>query len=69
MVYRLVAQGSVEELIYMRQLYKQTLQQTVTGEEYGNGLAQFEGIQGEVKGELFGIENLLQYEVTFMVSY
>lgn len=26
--------------------------------------ARFEGIQGEVSGELFGIENMLQYEVS-----
>lgn len=25
--------------------------------------ARFEGIQGEVSGELFGIENMLQFEV------
>jgi len=73
-VYRLVAQGTVEELIYMRQLYKQALQRTAvrvsnSGQEDGEDHdGRFEGIQGEVAGELFGIENLLQYEVSFKNS-
>ena len=65
-VYRLVAQGTLEEIIYMRQLYKQTLKNAVIGNSSGGDEeepAQFEAIQGEVKGELFGLENILQYEV------
>lgn len=65
-VYRLVAQGSIEEIVYMRQLYKQTLKNAAIGGAVDEEeLAQFEGIQGEVKGELFGLENILQYEVIF----
>lgn len=62
-VYRLVAQGTVEEVTYMRQLYKQSLQQATT-EDTGDDTGQFEGIQGDAQchGELFGIENLLQHE-------
>lgn len=62
-VYRLVAQGTVEEMTYMRQLYKQGLQQATT-DDSGDTAGQFEGIQGDAQcqGELFGIENLLQHE-------
>ena len=103
-VYRLIAQGTVEELIYMRQLYKQALQlsavekrpeipsepgsscegglkvqdlsdrdrcneaesqenYTAQKKHIGEGRRAFYGIAGERNGELFGLENLLQYEV------
>eukprot|EP01041_Mallomonas_annulata_P001169 gene1169-2269_t len=77
-VFRLVAQGTVEEVCYMRQLYKQALQQVVYGSGSANGggggggaatatttgSRQFEGVEGEssCRGELFGTENLLQHE-------
>ena len=91
-VYRLVSQGTVEELIYMRQLYKQALQQSAvqsrpdialdppvgdallpsssdasykaSRKSIGEGKRAFRGIQGdrEHTGELFGLENLLQFE-------
>ena len=44
-VYRLVAQGTVEEVCYMRQLYKQALQQAASGD--GAGHRYFEGIEGD----------------------
>lgn len=109
-VYRLIAQGTVEELIYMRQLYKQALQlsamqsrpeiETAPNEDgplegglevrrdsqedadnfdeqqsaipdyiarkkrLGEGKRAFYGIEGQKNGELFGLENLMQYEVS-----
>jgi hypothetical protein len=125
-VYRLVAQGTVEELIYMRQLYKQALQSSAVqsrpevptapapapapapagegegegeGEDggggeggltlrgsqedseaeadraadytarkkhSGEGRRAFYGVQGHSHGELFGLENLLQFEVCIL---
>lgn len=101
-VYRLIAQGTVEELVYMRQLYKQALQLSAiqrrpeisgedpgaldggitvnssqegeieqkTGGDYtarrnrlGEGKRAFNGVEGGPHGELFGLENLLQFEV------
>ncbi|KAL3697794.1 hypothetical protein R1sor_011870 [Riccia sorocarpa] len=59
-VYRLLAAGSLEELVYTRQVYKQQLFNI--GVEGANEKRYFEGVQGskEHKGELFGIENLLR---------
>ncbi|TFK69776.1 hypothetical protein BDN72DRAFT_585227 [Pluteus cervinus] len=59
-VYRLLGAGSVEELIYARQIYKQ--QQMAIGYEASVQTRYFEGIQGDAnkKGELFGIENIFK---------
>ncbi|KAL2644664.1 hypothetical protein R1flu_012251 [Riccia fluitans] len=59
-VYRLLAAGSLEELVYTRQVYKQQLFNI--GVEGANEKRYFEGVQGskEHKGELFGIGNLLR---------
>ncbi|BFI27867.1 DNA excision repair protein ERCC-6-like 2 [Marchantia polymorpha subsp. ruderalis] len=59
-VYRLLAAGSLEELIYTRQIYKQQLFNI--GVSGANEKRYFEGVQGskEHKGELFGIDNLLR---------
>ncbi|KAF8064179.1 RAD26-like SNF2 family DNA-dependent ATPase [Lyophyllum atratum] len=59
-VYRLLGAGSVEELIYARQIYKQ--QQMAIGYEASVQTRYFEGIQGDTakKGELFGIENIFR---------
>ncbi|KAF8890663.1 P-loop containing nucleoside triphosphate hydrolase protein [Infundibulicybe gibba] len=59
-VFRLLGAGSVEELIYARQIYKQ--QQMAIGYEASVQTRYFEGIQGDVakKGELFGIENIFK---------
>ena len=106
-VYRLIAQGTVEELVYMRQLYKQALQLSaiqsrpeISGEDasvldggitvndseeedlgkkrsgdytarrkrLGEGKRAFNGIEGGPHGELFGLENLLQFEVFCFIS-
>jgi len=59
-VFHLVAKGTLEELVYLRQMYKQSVQRTVEG----HALEQvFEGIQGDPDnyGELFGMENIMQY--------
>ncbi|KAF9006951.1 P-loop containing nucleoside triphosphate hydrolase protein [Cyathus striatus] len=59
-VYRLLGAGSVEELIYARQIYKQ--QQMAIGYDASVQTRYFEGIQGDntKKGELFGIENIFR---------
>ncbi|EDR09438.1 RAD26-like SNF2 family DNA-dependent ATPase [Laccaria bicolor S238N-H82] len=59
-VYRLLGAGSVEELIYARQIYKQ--QQMAIGYEASVQTRYFEGIQGDTakRGELFGIENIFK---------
>jgi len=59
-VYRLVSAGCIEEIIYLRQLYKQQLAAAsvdgCTAKRY------FRAVQGDSrrKGELFGIKNLLR---------
>lgn len=59
-VYRLLGAGSVEELIYARQIYKQ--QQMAIGYEASVQTRYFEGIQGDnaKQGELFGIKNIFK---------
>ncbi|KAF8622607.1 hypothetical protein AX15_006865 [Amanita polypyramis BW_CC] len=59
-VYRLLGAGSIEELIYARQIYKQ--QQMAIGYEASVQTRYFEGIQGDAtkKGELFGTENIFK---------
>lgn len=60
-----MSQGTVEELIYMRQLYKRSLSSLVLGAASDTDeAARFEGVEGDsdCRGELFGIENLFQYD-------
>ncbi|KAL9710545.1 hypothetical protein Ac2012v2_006079 [Leucoagaricus gongylophorus] len=59
-VYRLLGAGSVEELIYARQIYKQ--QQMEIGYNASIQTRYFEGIQGDnaKQGELFGIANIFK---------
>ncbi|TFK37622.1 P-loop containing nucleoside triphosphate hydrolase protein [Crucibulum laeve] len=59
-VYRLLGAGSVEELIYARQIYKQ--QQMAIGYDASIQTRYFEGVQGDIskKGELFGLENIFK---------
>ena len=66
-VFHLVAKGTLEELIYLRQMYKQSVQRTIEG----NTLEQkFEGIQGDPQtyGELFGLENMMQYSKNSLIE-
>ena len=59
-VYRLLGAGSLEELIYARQLYKQ--QQMAVGYNASLQTRYFEGVQGDKdkQGELFGIRNIFK---------
>ncbi|KAJ7468628.1 P-loop containing nucleoside triphosphate hydrolase protein [Mycena latifolia] len=59
-VYRLLGAGSVEELIYARQVYKQ--QQMKIGYEASIQTRYFEGVQGDKtkQGELFGLNNIFK---------
>ncbi|PPQ68987.1 hypothetical protein CVT25_009172 [Psilocybe cyanescens] len=61
-VYRLLGSGSVEELIYARQIYKQ--QQMAIGYDASIQTRYFEGVQGDnaKKGELFGLENIFKLQ-------
>ncbi|KAL6308864.1 P-loop containing nucleoside triphosphate hydrolase protein [Sparassis latifolia] len=59
-VYRLLGAGSIEELIYARQVYKQ--QQMLVGYNASLQTRYFEGVQGEKnkQGELFGMKNIFK---------
>ncbi|KAJ2911902.1 hypothetical protein MD484_g8516, partial [Candolleomyces efflorescens] len=59
-VYRLLGAGSVEELIYARQIYKQ--QQMAIGYDASVQTRYFKGVQGDntKRGELFGLENIFK---------
>ncbi|XP_074935973.1 DNA excision repair protein ERCC-6-like 2 isoform X2 [Phalacrocorax aristotelis] len=59
-VFRLISLGTVEEMMYLRQVYKQQLHCAVVGSE--NAKRYFEAVQGskEHQGELFGIHNLFR---------
>ncbi|XP_060736675.1 DNA excision repair protein ERCC-6-like 2 isoform X2 [Tachysurus vachellii] len=61
-VFRLISLGTVEEIIYLRQIYKQQLQSSVIGNE--NARRYFEAVQGVdgQTGELFGIRNLFHFQ-------
>ncbi|KAM9810683.1 DNA excision repair protein ERCC-6-like 2 [Neosynchiropus ocellatus] len=62
-VFRLISLGTVEEVIYLRQVYKQQLQSSVIGRE--SARRYFEAVQGDGvrKGELFGIKNLFRLQL------
>lgn len=66
-VYHLIAKGTIEEMVYLRQLYKQQLSSSILDGHSDESMAdrQFEGAMGSGKvifrGELFGCENLFQY--------
>ncbi|KAH9906766.1 P-loop containing nucleoside triphosphate hydrolase protein [Xylariomycetidae sp. FL2044] len=60
-VYRLVSTGTIEEVTYARQIYKQ--QQANIGYSASNERRYFKGVQedSDRRGEIFGIQNLLTY--------
>ncbi|XP_071437174.1 DNA excision repair protein ERCC-6-like 2 isoform X2 [Pithys albifrons albifrons] len=62
-VFRLISLGTVEEIMYLRQVYKQQLHCAVIGSE--NAKRYFEAVQGskEHQGELFGICNLFKLRI------
>jgi DNA excision repair protein ERCC-6-like 2 len=72
-VYRLVARGTVEEMIYLRQLYKQDLTNRTLDEGDGADVQRghFRGVHADKfrKGELFGLENLLKFKDGTFMSY
>ncbi|KAI9823262.1 MAG: hypothetical protein M1826_000205 [Phylliscum demangeonii] len=61
-VFRLVSAGTIEEIVYARQIYKQ--QQANIGYRASTERRYFRGVQQntEQKGELFGLANLLAFE-------
>ncbi|XP_066016491.1 DNA excision repair protein ERCC-6-like 2 isoform X3 [Pocillopora verrucosa] len=60
-VYRLISLGTIEEMMYLRQVYKQQLASMAVGGT--NERRYFTGVEGDKdkKGELFGLENLFSY--------
>ncbi|XP_056380860.1 DNA excision repair protein ERCC-6-like 2 isoform X2 [Hyla sarda] len=62
-VLRLISLGTVEEIIYLRQIYKQQLHCVAIGSE--NAKRYFKAVQGskEHKGELFGVHNLFKMRI------
>ncbi|XP_019852622.1 PREDICTED: DNA excision repair protein ERCC-6-like 2 isoform X2 [Amphimedon queenslandica] len=59
-VYRLISEGTIEEILYLRQIYKQQLANTAI--EGSNERRYFTGVDGDSdnKGEIFGVLNLFQ---------
>jgi SNF2 family DNA or RNA helicase len=70
LVVRLVSRGTVEELKYIRQIYKVHLKQETIGDveetaaHHAKPSRLFRAVQGDKyrKGELYGLENLLKYK-------
>ncbi|ROV96405.1 hypothetical protein VSDG_05450 [Cytospora chrysosperma] len=60
-VFRLVSAGTIEEIVYARQIYKQ--QQANIGYNASNERRYFKGVQQdpERKGEIFGLQNLFSF--------
>lgn len=60
-VFRLVSAGTVEEIVYARQIYKQ--QQANIGYNASTERRYFKGVQNKAdqKGEIFGLHNLLTF--------
>lgn len=60
-VFRLVSAGTIEEIVYARQIYKQ--QQANIGYTASTERRYFSGVQNvvEQRGELFGMQNLLSF--------
>ena len=61
-VFRLVSQGTLEEIVYARQIYKQ--QQANIGYNASSERRYFQGVQDrqDQKGEIFGLSNLFAYQ-------
>ncbi len=61
-VFRLVSQGTLEEIVYARQIYKQ--QQANIGYNATTERRYFQGVRGrqDQKGEIFGLKNLFAYQ-------
>lgn len=61
-VYRLICAGTIEEIVYARQIYKQ--QQSNIGYQASFERRYFKGVQNDPKrrGELFGVKNLFSFQ-------
>ncbi|KAH6168089.1 hypothetical protein HBI81_057290 [Parastagonospora nodorum] len=61
-VFRLVSSGTIEEIVYARQIYKQ--QQANIGYNASEERRYFKGVMDQAgkKGELFGLENLFTFQ-------
>lgn len=61
-VFRLVSAGTIEEIVYARQIYKQ--QQANIGYNASTERRYFSGVQekSDQKGEIFGLRNLFEYQ-------
>jgi DNA excision repair protein ERCC-6-like 2 len=66
-VFRLVSQGTLEEIVYARQIYKQ--QQANIGYNATSERRYFQGVQDrkDQKGEIFGLTNLFAYQTENVV--
>tara|TARA_X000000368_G_scaffold354380_1_gene295851 strand:- start:1005 stop:4130 length:3126 start_codon:yes stop_codon:yes gene_type:complete len=67
-VYRLISAGTLEELVYSRQIYKQQMGSIMTDGKMERRI--FDGVQGDYKkkGELWGIVNLLRLNMSGKVE-
>src|SRR5271167_2887611 len=61
-VFRLISAGTIEEIVYARQIYKQ--QQANIGYNASTERRYFKGVQEkkDQKGEIFGLQNLFEYQ-------
>ncbi|KAK4152915.1 switch 2 [Chaetomidium leptoderma] len=66
-VFRLVSAGTIEEIVYARQIYKQ--QQANIGYNASNERRYFKGVQQDStrKGEIFGLSNLFNFHADQVV--
>lgn len=66
-VFRLVSAGTIEEIVYARQIYKQ--QQANIGYNASSERRYFKGVQEDPsrKGELFGLQNLFTFQANRVV--
>src|ERR1700761_5649989 len=64
-VFRLISAGTIEEIVYARQIYKQ--QQANIGYNASLERRYFKGVQSKRNGEIFGIKNMLEYNHNQMV--
>lgn len=74
-MFRLVSRGTIEELKYLRQVYKTQLQSETIVDVYNSDRKKasrlFRGVAGDEsrKGELFGGENLLKFKDGTFMNY
>ncbi|WVR06533.1 hypothetical protein IAU60_003564 [Kwoniella sp. DSM 27419] len=69
-VYRLIGQGTIEELMYERQIHKQTRARQLNDGTFERRIHQgFDGARtAEDQGELFGIQNIFRFDPEGYVS-